>query len=87
MQGRPLHFGRAQLITNIYADGFNLFYGALRNSPYRWLNLKSLCRLLLPRNVIGQVKYFTAFVSARPSDPHQPVRQQLYLRALATLPN
>jgi hypothetical protein len=25
-------------------------------------------------------------VSARPNDPNQPVRQQLYLRALATLP-
>ncbi len=75
------------MITNIYVDGFNLFYGALRNSPYCWLNLKTLCRLLLPRNVIGQVRYFTALVSARPSDPHQPVRQQLYLRALATLPN
>jgi hypothetical protein len=25
-------------------------------------------------------------VSARPGDPDQPVRQQLYLRALATVP-
>jgi uncharacterized LabA/DUF88 family protein len=31
-------------------------------------------------------KYFTALVSARPGDPDQPVRQQLYLRALRTLP-
>ncbi len=74
------------LITNVYVDGFNLYYGALRNSPYRWLNLETLCQLLLPKNVIGQIKYFTALVSARPTDPHQPVRQQLYLRALATLP-
>jgi hypothetical protein len=74
------------LITNVYIDGFNLYYGALRNTPYRWLNPETLCRLLLPKNTIGEIKYFTALVSARPSDPDQPVRQQLYLRALGTLP-
>jgi hypothetical protein len=40
----------------------------------------------LPKNTIEQIKYFTALVSARPNDPDQPVRQQLYLRALRTLP-
>jgi uncharacterized LabA/DUF88 family protein len=75
------------LITNIYIDGFNLYYGALRRTPYRWLNLETLCRLLLPKNTINQIKYFTALVAARPNDPDQPVRQQLYLRALRTLPS
>ncbi len=75
------------MTTNIYIDGFNLYYGALRKTPYRWLNLETLCQLLLPNNTIGQIKYFTALVSARPTDPDQPVRQQLYLRALRTLPN
>jgi NYN domain-containing protein len=74
------------LTTNIYIDGFNLYYGALRNTPNRWLNPETLSRLLLPKNTIGEIKYFTALVSARPSDPDQPVRQQLYLRALGTLP-
>ena len=72
--------------TNIYIDGFNLYYGALRKSPYRWLDPEKLCQLLLPSNTIGEIKYFTAKVSARPNDPDQPVRQQLYLRALGTLP-
>jgi hypothetical protein len=35
---------------------------------------------------VQQIKYFTALVSARPNEPDQPVRQQLYLRALRTLP-
>jgi len=74
------------LITNVYIDGFNLYYGALRNTPYRWLNPEVLCQLLLPKNTIGKIKYFTALVSARPNDPDQPVRQQLFLRALGTLP-
>jgi uncharacterized LabA/DUF88 family protein len=74
------------LITNIYIDGFNFYYGALRKTPYRWVNPEQLCQLLLPKNTIGQIKYFTAMVSARPGDPDQPLRQQLYLRALRTLP-
>lgn len=74
------------MTTTIYIDGFNFYYGALRNTFYRWLNPEALCQLLLPRNTIAQIRYFTALVSARPNDPDQPVRQQLYLRALRTLP-
>jgi hypothetical protein len=72
--------------TIVYIDGFNLFYGSLRKTPYRWLNLSALCSRLLPANKITKIKYFTAAVSARPDDPGQPTRQQAYLRALATLP-
>jgi uncharacterized LabA/DUF88 family protein len=84
--GWLLHFQGADVRTNIYVDGFNLYYGALRKTPYRWVNLEALFQLLLPHNEIVQIKYFTALVSARPSDPGQPQRQQLYLRALGTLP-
>ena len=86
LQERLLHLEKETLITNIYIDGFNLYYGSLRNTPYRWLNPEKLCQFLLPKNTLGQIKYFTALVSARPSDPGQPVRQQLYLRALGTVP-
>ena len=65
---------------------FNLYYGAVKDTPYKWLNISALCRLLLPKNEIVKVKYFTALVSARPSDPDQPNRQQLFLRALQTIP-
>jgi uncharacterized LabA/DUF88 family protein len=74
------------LRTFVYVDGFNLYYGALRKSSYRWLNLDVLCQLLLPRNTIVEIKYFTALVSSRPPDVDKPVRQQLYLRALRTVP-
>jgi len=67
-------------------DGFNFYYGALRKTPYRWVNIRRLCELLLPKNTILEIKYFTALVSARPNNPDEPVRQQLYLRALKTLP-
>jgi uncharacterized LabA/DUF88 family protein len=74
------------LRTNVYIDGFNLYYGCLRNTPYKWLNLEALCRIMLPNDQIQRIKYFTAHVSARPYDPTQPARQQVYLRALHTLP-
>ena len=73
--------------TNVYIDGFNLYYGALKGTPYKWLDLAHLSRLMLPNNTIHQIKYFIAIVSARPSDPDQPVRQQTYIRALRTIPN
>lgn len=73
--------------TIVYIDGFNLYYGALRNTPYKWLDVLTLCNLLLPKNQIIQIKYFTALVSARSNDPDQPNRQLLFLRALRTLPN
>jgi hypothetical protein len=73
--------------ANVYVDGFNLYYGAIRNTPYRWLNIAAMCRLLLPHDQINRVKYFTALVDPRPNDPDQPTRQQTFLRALRTIPN
>jgi hypothetical protein len=58
----------------------------VRKTPYRWVNIRKLCELLLPKNTVVEIKYFTALVSARANDLDQPVRQQLYLRALRTLP-
>ncbi len=73
--------------TNVYIDGFNLYYGAIKKTPFRWLNVAQMCRLLLPKDTINKIKYFTARVSARPSDLDQPIRQQTYFRALQTIPN
>ncbi|MBK8985772.1 MAG: NYN domain-containing protein [Chloroflexi bacterium] len=73
--------------ANIYVDGFNLYYGALKKTPYRWLNIAELCRLMLPHDTIKEIKYFTALVNPRPTDPDQLTRQQVYLRALRTIPN
>ena len=72
--------------TFVYIDGFNLYYGAVKGTPYKWLDIDKMCQLLLPKHQILRIKYFTARVSARPTDPDQPTRQQALLRALATLP-
>ena len=72
--------------TIVYIDGFNFYYGAVRDTPYKWLDFETLCQSMLPRDQIVKIRYFTSRVSARPDDPQQPVRQETYLRALATLP-
>lgn len=68
--------------VNVYIDGFNLYYGAVKGTPYRWLNLAEMCRLLLPRDQIEQIKYFTALVNPRPSDPDQRSRQETFLACI-----
>lgn len=72
---------------NVYVDGFNLYYGAIKKTPYRWLDLLAMCQLLFPNDQINKIKYFTARVSARPTDPDQPIRQATYWRALQTISN
>ena len=75
------------MLTNLYVDGFNLYYRALKDTPFRWLDLRKLAEALFPSDAIGTVCYFTARLDARPGNPGQPRRQFMYLRALATLPN
>ena len=74
------------MITNLYIDGFNLYYRAVRGTPFKWLDLRKLAETLFPQDTIHEVCYFTALLDARPDDPGQPRRQLVYLRALATLP-
>jgi len=75
--------------ANVYVDGFNLYYGSLKDKGpgYKWLDLDNLCRKhLIPSNPVHRIRYFTARISARPDDLDAPVRQETYLRALATIP-
>jgi hypothetical protein len=72
--------------TTVYIDGFNLYYGAVKDTPYRWLDVRTMCELLLPRHEIGTIKYFTARVRGWEHDPDAPTRQDTYLRALRTVP-
>lgn len=72
--------------TRVYVDGFNLYYGALRGTNFKWLDPLSLSRRLLPSEcAVEKVLYFTARVSGI-LDRSAPARQQVYLNALGTLP-
>jgi len=79
-------FCGVRMRTHVYVDGYNLYYGCLKKTPYKWLNIHALCCALMPGNDIRAVRYFTAQVSGTPHDPDQPTRQQTYFRALRTVP-
>lgn len=67
--------------TMIYVDGFNFYYGAVRGTSYKWLDLEKCFLRLRPGDDIRRIWYFTALV-----DGPRSFRQQPYLRALATRP-
>lgn len=73
--------------ANVYIDGFNLYYCAVKQTPYKWLNLLALCNILFPTVTINKIKYFSAKVKALKHDPSAPTRQDTYWRALKTIPN
>lgn len=82
---RPVSSRRRTAVA--YIDGFNFYYGAVRQHPdLKWLDLEVLCERLLGRGyeLLG-VTYCTARVSATVTDPQAPERQQRFLRALSGL--
>lgn len=70
--------------TNVYIDGFNLYYGCVNHSQYKqykWLNIKALIRQLLnDTNQIEKIYYFTAKIKG--NDARRKLRQQIYIKAL-----
>ena len=71
----------------LYVDGFNLYYRLLKqNAGTKWLDLEALGSRLFPSDQIVAVRYFTALIKPL-DDPRAPARQQVYIRALNTLPN
>ncbi len=46
--GRQYLAYRFRMPTNVYVDGPNLYYAALRDRPIRWLDLQTWCESLLP---------------------------------------
>ena len=51
------------------------------------MNLAELCNHVLPGLNIHRIRYFTALVKPAPNDPQVRLRQDIYIRALETLPN
>jgi uncharacterized LabA/DUF88 family protein len=71
--------------TILYIDGFNFYYGAVRGTPWKWLDPASLFQKVLgPQNLLVKVRYFTARVQPSPRDPDVNLRQDAYLRAIQT---
>ncbi len=71
--------------ARVYIDGFNLYYRALKGTPFRWLDLAAFSRAIAPRYEIDRIRYFTANALPKPGQ-QVSLDQQTYLRALQTIP-
>jgi hypothetical protein len=80
--------GQEVLRTACFVDGYNLFYGLLANSPYKWLDLPSLLAHILhvedPANTLHGISFFTSGV--KPALATRGIASQhaqdTYIRAL-----
>lgn len=77
--------------TVVYIDGFNLFYGCLKGTNDKWLDLVKLSNKILkeqhPSIEIVKIKFFTANILSRFSSKKDAahIAQQSYHRALEHL--
>jgi uncharacterized LabA/DUF88 family protein len=89
---RCCHFRGAFVRTIAYVDGYNLFFGCLKNTPYKWLDIHALLAHILriqdPASELMGVKYFTAPIKARLASRGEAATQaqETYRRALQTNP-
>ena len=77
--------------TIVYIDGFNLYFGSLKGTPYRWLNIlglvKALCYEQNPHCNLVAIKYYTADIKDKLS-PHGVTScqaQQNYLLSIQAM--
>lgn len=69
--------------TAVYVDGFNLYYGALKGTAYKWLDIQQLFQTVLgSSHDIVLIRYFTAKVQSTTNNPDIHIRQDAYLKAL-----
>ena len=78
---------KARPRSAIYVDGFNLYFGVLKQNPaWRWLNLQAFFEALRPDDDVTTIKYCTAEVDPKLRTSGRRDRQAEYLQALQTLP-
>lgn len=65
-----------------YIDGFNLYYGSLKGTRFKWLDIQALARHITPNAFdLVKVRYFTARVKPSRHKPNAHTDQDIYLRA------
>ena len=81
-----LAFFRDMKKTIVYIDGYNLYYGLLKGTSYKWLDLVKFAEKLVSDECeVVAVKYFTSCALTYPYDPASVERQNIYLQALRGL--
>ena len=73
--------------TIAYIDGYNLYYGLLKGTKFKWLDMVALVKgMLRADHELVKVRYFTAPVRTYPHDAPAIERQNAYLQALSACP-
>lgn len=69
--------------TRIYIDGYNLYFGCLKGTPYKWLDPVSLSSQLIERSGVPEsklaelaVKFFTAEISEKAASDSSSLKDQ-----------
>ncbi|WP_339718781.1 NYN domain-containing protein [Marinomonas primoryensis] len=69
--------------TRVYIDGYNLYFGCLKGTPFKWLDPVSLIETLLvrsgaPESALDElaVKFFTAEISERAASDRSSLNDQ-----------
>jgi 6-hydroxy-3-succinoylpyridine 3-monooxygenase len=76
VDSNPMRSNPAQALrTRVYVDGYNLYFGCLKNTPYKWLDIRLLIEKVLAsvsferdgkeveyRLATPAIKYFTALI-------------------------
>ena len=76
------------ITTAVYVDGYNLYYGRIRNTRFKWIDVVRLFEVLLhdqnPTNELAHVHYFTAMALGRfaTHGGASVAAQTCYLRAM-----
>lgn len=78
--------------TIVYIDGYNLYYGCLKHSPHKWLDIYRLfsdqvVNVQSPQARVEKIKFFTADIKAKIASRDQDAQksQNDYHRALTAL--
>lgn len=77
--------------TKIFIDGFNFYFGLLKHSPYKWLNIHSLFEYLVheqdPTSQINGCHFYSAMVKGKLASRGEQtvISQQAYHRALGSI--
>lgn len=79
------------ITTAVYVDGYNFYYGRIRSTEFKWIDVVHLFEILLrdqdPANDLRHVSYFTAMALGRfaTHGGASVAAQESYLRALEHL--
>jgi hypothetical protein len=63
------------MATNVYVDAFNLYYGSLKGTPYRWLDLGALCSCTSPTRAGKQKRDDALSAGLSPANPQGSTRR------------